>query len=62
MSLFRATELQAVPARPEADERIEVLTTSLAEARAMIGRGELREGKTLVALLLEDERRRREAR
>jgi ADP-ribose pyrophosphatase len=61
MFLFRATELQAIPARPEADERIHVLTTSLAEARAMIGRGEVREGKTLVALLLETERRAREA-
>jgi ADP-ribose pyrophosphatase len=61
MSLYRATLLESVPARPEADERIHVLTTSLAEARAMIGRGEVREGKTLVALLLEGERRRQEA-
>ncbi len=61
MFLYRATELQPVPARPEADERIHVLTTSLAEARDMIGRGEVREGKTLVALLLEAERRRQEA-
>jgi ADP-ribose pyrophosphatase len=57
MHLFRATELEVVPARPEADERIEVLTCSLDEARAMIRRGEIREGKTLVALLLESERR-----
>ena len=57
MHLFRASELQAVPPRPEADERIEILTCSLDEARAMIARGELREGKTLVALLLESERR-----
>ena len=62
MHLYRATELQSVPARPEADERIEILTTSFAEARRMIERGDVREGKTLVALLLEGERRAREAR
>lgn len=61
MHLYRATELQQVLARPEADERIEVLTTSFAEARRMIDRGDVREGKTLVALLLEAERRAREA-
>jgi ADP-ribose pyrophosphatase len=58
MSLFRATRLTPVAARPEPDERIEVLTCSLEEARSMIARGEVREGKTLVALLLESERRR----
>jgi ADP-ribose pyrophosphatase len=59
MHVYRATELLDVPARPEPDERIEVLTTSLAEARGMIARGEVREGKTLVALLFEAERRAR---
>jgi hypothetical protein len=49
-----------VPPRPEADERIEVRTCPLEEARAMIRRGEVREGKTLVALLLEVERRAQE--
>jgi ADP-ribose pyrophosphatase len=57
MHLFRATGLAGGPARPEADERLEVMTCPLEEARAMIGRGEVREGKTLVALLLESERR-----
>lgn len=61
MHVYRATELRQVPARPEPDERIEVLTTSFAEARKMIDRGDVREGKTLVALLLEAERRAREA-
>jgi ADP-ribose pyrophosphatase len=60
MRLFRATVLAPVPRRPEPDELIEVGTFTLEEARAMIGRGELREGKTLVALLLECERRARE--
>jgi ADP-ribose pyrophosphatase len=57
MHLFRATALEAVPPRPEADERIEAATFTLAEAMAMVGRGEIREGKTLVALLLESNRR-----
>lgn len=60
MHVFRATGLTAVPPRPESDERIEVRTCPLEEARAMIRRGEVREGKTLVALLLEVERRAQE--
>ena len=56
MHLFRATALEAVPARPEADERIESATFTLDEAMAMVRRGEIREGKTLVALLLESHR------
>jgi ADP-ribose pyrophosphatase len=58
MHLFRSTGLQQVPARPEQDERIEAGRFSLAEAESMIRRGEIREGKTLVALLLELQRRR----
>lgn len=57
MHLFRATGLEAVAARPEADERIEVLTCTLEKASEMIRRGEVREAKTLVALLKERERR-----
>jgi ADP-ribose pyrophosphatase len=53
MHLFRATGLRAVAARPEADERIEARIFSLGQARGMIRRGEIREGKTLVALLME---------
>lgn len=60
MHLFRASDLSEVPPRPEADERIEVLTVTFAEARQMLRSGELREGKTLVAVLLESERRLRE--
>ena len=58
MHLFRASGLRKVEARPEEDERIEGAVFTLDEARAMIARGEVREGKTLVALLLESERRR----
>jgi ADP-ribose diphosphatase len=59
MHLFRMTGLTSVPPRPEADERIEALICTLEEARAMVERGEVHEGKTLVALLLEVERRSR---
>ena len=58
MHLYRATDFESVPPRPDEDERIETATFTLAEARAMIDRGEIREGKTLIALLLELERRR----
>ena len=58
MHLFRASQLEVVPARPEADERIETGTFTVEAALEMIGRGEIREGKTLVALLLEAGRRR----
>jgi len=61
MHLFRATSLTEVPARPEADERIEPRTFTLDEAMEMVKRGEIREGKTLVALLLEADRRSRGA-
>lgn len=57
MHLFRATGLTQGPAHPEADERIEVRACALEEARTMIGEGGIREGKTLVALLLERELR-----
>ena len=52
MHLFRATGLEPVPPRPEADEKIEPATFTLEEALEMVKRGEIREGKTLVALLL----------
>lgn len=59
--LYRASGLRAVPPRPEADERIEIHTPSIAEARAMVARGQVRDAKTLVALLLESERQLAEA-
>lgn len=57
MHVFRATELRQVPPRPEDDERIEPRWFAFDEALAMIERGEIREGKTLVALLREHARR-----
>jgi ADP-ribose pyrophosphatase len=58
MHLFRATGLVPVPARPDPDERIETGEFTLAQTRDMIARGELREAKTLLALLMEGERER----
>jgi len=56
MHLFRATRLQVVLARPDEDERLEVAWFELAEALAMIDRGEVREAKTIIGLLLEARR------
>jgi ADP-ribose pyrophosphatase len=56
LHLFRATGLAQVAARPEPDERIEARRVSRDEARAMIQRGEIRDAKTLLALLLEFQR------
>jgi len=57
MHVFRGTSLEPAPAQGDEDERIEVRAFPLSELEAMIGRGEIREGKTLVALLLELRRR-----
>ena len=57
MYVFRASGLTQGPPRPDDDEEIEVKTCSLQEALAMIQGGEIREGKTLVALLFEAQRR-----
>ena len=56
MHVFRATGLVADKADADEDERIEIGTFTLAQARTMIASGELREGKTLVAILLELQR------
>jgi len=53
MHVFRATGLVASKAKGDEDERIEVQAFALADLEAMIDRGEVREGKTLVAILLE---------
>ncbi len=58
LRLFRATALTRVPARPEPDERLTLHELTLDEALRLIASGELRDAKTLVAVLLEDARRR----
>lgn len=56
MHVFRATGLVASKAQGDEDERIEVQAFTLSDLEAMIDRGEIREGKTLVAILLERRR------
>jgi ADP-ribose pyrophosphatase len=53
MHVFRATGLVESFAKGDEDERIEVQAFTLADIETMIGRGEIREGKTLIGLLLE---------
>ncbi len=57
MTIFRATGLRQVPPRPEPEERIEIATFTRDAVQSMIASGDVREGKTLVALLLEMGRR-----
>jgi ADP-ribose pyrophosphatase len=49
--LFMATELTQGESGREADEFIEVQTFSLSRALAMVGSGEIKDGKTALALL-----------
>jgi ADP-ribose pyrophosphatase len=50
--LFLATGLTPGQTNREADEFIEVVTLSLAEAVAMVKRGEIRDAKTIIGLLM----------
>jgi ADP-ribose pyrophosphatase len=52
MWAYVAKGLTHVGARPEPDERMTVHTLDAAEVLAMIGRGELMDGKSIVTLLL----------
>jgi ADP-ribose pyrophosphatase len=54
--LYLATELTPGPAQPEADEAIELLHVSLAEAIELIHSGAIIDGKTIAALLLTQQR------
>jgi len=49
--LFAAFDLEPIPQRLEADEVIEVVPTPIEEALEMIWRGELRDGKSAIALI-----------
>jgi len=55
--VFRATDLETVPPRPDEDERITAHTLELAEARSRVEKSPVRDAKTLVALLMEAEAR-----
>lgn len=52
MHLYRATGLRTGRARPMEDEALEVRAFGRLELERMLGRGMLRDGKTLVGLLL----------
>jgi ADP-ribose pyrophosphatase len=58
MFVFRASGLTLGAARPEPDERIELRWFTPAEVDELLATGGVHEGKTLVALLMERERRR----
>ncbi len=49
--LFSAFDLETVPARPDEDEVIDVIRTSLDEALDLVWRGEINDGKSALALI-----------
>lgn len=59
MYLFLATGLLPGKARPEADEALETQAFTRAELERMIRQGQLRDGKSLVGILLQTSRRKR---
>jgi ADP-ribose pyrophosphatase len=52
LHIFVATGLTPGIPRPESDEYIEVIPTALADTLAMVMRGEILDGKTIVGLLM----------
>ena len=56
LHLFLATDLTPGQAHREADEFIEVVTLPLDEALAMVHKGEIRDAKTIIGLLMVTER------
>jgi ADP-ribose pyrophosphatase len=61
MQLFLAEGLTAGTAMPEEDESIEVRMIALSKLLSMIQRGEIHDGKTLIAVLLYDRLRQTKA-
>jgi len=59
MHLYRATRLRAGAARPESDEALRARAFTRRELERMVRRGTLRDGKTLVGVLLHGLRTRR---
>ena len=57
MNIILAEDLTLREATPEDDERIELLMTPLSQVLAMIHRGEIEDGKTLIGVLLYNSRR-----
>ena len=57
MNIVLAEDLTLGEATPEDDERIELLMTPLSEVIAMMHRGEIEDGKTLIGVLLYNSQR-----
>jgi ADP-ribose pyrophosphatase len=57
LHVYLATGLTPGGPRPEADERIQVIPTAWEVALAMVERGEIRDGKTIIGLLTLQSRR-----
>ncbi len=57
MNIVLAEDLTLGEAAPEDDERIELLMTPLSEVIAMMHRGEIEDGKTLIGVLLYNSQR-----
>ena len=57
VTIYRATGFFASTAEPDPDERIEIVDMPLPAALALVASGRIEDAKTVVALLLEKERR-----
>ncbi|MEO5762308.1 MAG: NUDIX hydrolase [Vicinamibacteria bacterium] len=57
VTIFRASDLFEKPGEPDSDERIEALRMSLPEALRLLGDQKIEDAKTVVALLIEKQRR-----
>jgi ADP-ribose pyrophosphatase len=62
LHLFRATRLEEAPVHPDDDEVLEVKWYTLDAARGLLHAGEIKDAKTVIALLMESEQRARKAR
>ena len=62
LHLFRATRLEEAPVHPDDDEVLEVKWHTLDAARGLLHAGEIKDAKTIIALLMESEQRARKAR
>ena len=57
LHLFRATRLEEAPVHPDDDEILEVKWYTLDVARGLLHAGEIKDAKTIIALLMESEHR-----
>lgn len=57
LHLFRATRLEETAVHPDEDEVLEVKWYTLEEARRLLHAGEIKDAKTVIALLMESEQR-----